>query len=50
MFDLAIGGVIGGIISILVGIVIIVWPRIIAYVIGGWLIIVGVLAILYVLL
>jgi len=50
MFDLAIGGVIGGIISILVGIVIIVWPRIIAYVIGGWLIVVGVLAILYVLL
>ncbi len=50
MFDLAIGGVIGGIISILVGIVIIVWPRIIAYVIGGWLIVIGVLAILYVLL
>ncbi|MCJ7764074.1 MAG: hypothetical protein MUO90_02820 [Dehalococcoidales bacterium] len=50
MFDLAIGGVIGGIISILVGIVIIVWPRIIAYVIGGWLIAIGVLAILYVLL
>jgi hypothetical protein len=50
MFDLAIGGVIGGIVSILVGIVIIVWPRIIAYVIGGWLIVVGVLAILYVLL
>ena len=50
MFDLAIGGVIGGIISILVGIVIIVWPRIIAYAIGGWLIVAGVLAILYVLL
>ena len=50
MFDLAIGGVIGGIISILVGIVIIVWPRIIAYVVGGWLIVVGVLAILYMLL
>ena len=50
MFDLAIVGVIGGIISILVGIVIIVWPRIIAYVIGGCLIVIGVLAILYVLL
>ena len=47
MPDLAVGGIIGGIISILVGIVIIVWPRIIAYVIGAWLIIVGVLAILY---
>ena len=46
MFDWAVVGIIGGIISILVGIVIIVWPRIIAYVIGGWLIIVGVLAIL----
>ena len=50
MFDLAVGGIIGGIISIIFGIVIIVWPRIIAYVIGGWLIVVGVLAILYVLL
>ena len=47
MFDLAVGGIIGGIISIIVGIVIIVWPRLIAYVIGGWLIVVGVLAILY---
>ncbi len=47
MFDLAIGGVIGGIISILVGIVIIVWPRLIAYVIGSWLIVIGILAILY---
>jgi uncharacterized membrane protein HdeD (DUF308 family) len=48
MFDNpAIGGVIGGIISILFGIVIIVWPRLIAYIIGGWLIIIGVLAILY---
>jgi uncharacterized membrane protein HdeD (DUF308 family) len=46
MFDLAVVGIIGGIVSILVGIIIIVWPRIIAYVIGGWLIIVGVLAIL----
>ena len=46
MFDLAVVGIIGGIISILVGIIIIVWPRIIAYVIGGWLIIIGVLAIL----
>ena len=50
MFDWEVVGIIGGIISILVGIVIIVWPRIIAYVIGGWLIVVGVLAILYVLL
>jgi uncharacterized membrane protein HdeD (DUF308 family) len=46
MFDWEIGGIIGGIISILVGIVIIVWPRLIAYLIGGWLITIGVLAIL----
>ena len=46
MFDLEVGGIIGGIISILVGIVIIVWPRLIAYLIGGWLIVIGVLAIL----
>jgi hypothetical protein len=49
MFDLEVGGIIGGIISILIGIVIIVWPRLIAFVVGGWLIVVGVLAILYVL-
>jgi len=47
MFDIEVGGLIGGIISIVVGIVIIVWPRIIAFVIGGWLIVIGVLAILY---
>jgi len=46
MIDLSVGGLIGGIISIIVGIIIIVWPRVIAYVIGGWLIIVGVLAVL----
>jgi len=46
MIDLSVGGLIGGIISIIVGIIIIVWPRVIAYVIGGWLIVVGVLAIL----
>ncbi len=46
MFDIAVGGLIGGIISIVVGIIIILWPMVIAYVIGGWLIIVGVLAVL----
>ena len=46
MFDISIGGLIGGIISIVVGIVIILWPRVIAYVIGGCLIVVGVLAVL----
>lgn len=39
-------GLVAGIISILVGIIIIIWPRIIAYVIGIYLIIVGILAII----
>jgi uncharacterized membrane protein HdeD (DUF308 family) len=42
---LGIGGLIGGIITLAVGIIILVWPRIIAYVIGIWLIIVGIIAI-----
>lgn len=42
---LGVGGLIGGIITLIVGIIILAWPRIIAYVIGIWLIIVGILAI-----
>jgi hypothetical protein len=46
MFDgLGASGLIGGIITIAIGLIIIIWPRIIAYVIGIWLIIVGILAI-----
>ena len=40
-------GIIGGIISILVGLIIFIWPRIIAYIVGAWLIFVGVMAIIY---
>jgi hypothetical protein len=40
------GGLIGGIISILVGIIIIIWPRIIAYIIGIYLIVIGIIAII----
>lgn len=40
-----IGGLLGGIISIAFGIVVIVWPRILAYAIGIWLILVGVIAV-----
>lgn len=47
MFDISVGGLVGGIISIAVGIIIIIWPRVIAFFIGGWLIVVGVLAVLY---
>jgi uncharacterized membrane protein HdeD (DUF308 family) len=46
MVNLGVGGLIGGIITLLVGIIILVWPRIIAYVIGIWLIIVGIIAII----
>lgn len=35
-----------GIISIVAGVVVVVWPRIIAYIIGAYLIIVGVLTII----
>ncbi len=44
--DLGLGGLIGGIITIIIGIIILVWPRIIAYVIGIWLLIVGIIAII----
>lgn len=43
---LGIGGLIGGVITLVLGVIILVWPRIIAYAIGIWLIIVGVVAIL----
>ena len=43
-----IGGLIAGIITIIAGIIILVWPRIIAYIIGAYLIMVGLFtAILY---
>lgn len=41
-----IGGLIAGIITIAAGIVIIIWPKIIAYIIGIYLIIVGLVAVL----
>jgi hypothetical protein len=43
---LGVGGLIGGIITLAIGIIILIWPRIIAYVIGIWLIIVGIIAII----
>lgn len=42
---LSIGGLIAGIIAIVFGIVILVWPKILAYLIAIYLIIVGVLAV-----
>jgi len=43
---LAIGGLIGGILAILAGIIIIVKPKIIAWILGIYLIIAGVLAVI----
>jgi len=41
-----ISGLIAGIIAVVVGIIIIIWPRVIAYILGIYLIIVGVLAVI----
>jgi len=43
---LEIGGLVAGILSIVVGLIVIFKPRILAYVIGGYFIIVGVLAVI----
>lgn len=45
MTHMEISGLVGGLLSIFAGIVIIVWPKIIAYVIGGYLILVGGIAV-----
>jgi uncharacterized membrane protein HdeD (DUF308 family) len=42
---LGVGGLVGGIITLIVGIIVLIWPRFIAYIIGIWLIIVGIIAI-----
>jgi len=41
----AISGLIIGILTVLAGVIVIIWPRIIAYIIGIYLIIGGILAI-----
>ena len=43
---LQISGLIGGILAIVAGIIVIIWPRIIAWVVGIYLIIMGAFAIL----
>ncbi len=45
MNQVEISGLVAGIISIVAGIVVIVWPRIIAYIIGAYLVVVGVIAV-----
>lgn len=43
---LAVSGLVAGIISIIVGIIILIWPRAIAYIIGAYLVIVGTIALI----
>ena len=44
-----VGGLIAGILAIVAGVVILIWPKIIAYIIGIYLIIVGLVAVIAVL-
>lgn len=46
MHFIALSGLIAGILALLAGIIIIIWPRVIAYIIGTYLIIVGIIAII----
>jgi uncharacterized membrane protein HdeD (DUF308 family) len=46
MHFVAITGLIGGILAIAAGVVVIVWPKILAYIIGIYFIILGILAII----
>jgi hypothetical protein len=46
MTFLGVSGLIGGIIAVVAGFIVMVWPRILAYVIGAWLIIIGIIAII----
>ena len=43
---LGVGSLVGGIITVVLGIVILVWPRLISTIIGIWLIAVGIIAII----
>jgi uncharacterized membrane protein HdeD (DUF308 family) len=46
MTNIEVSGLVGGLLSIFAGIAVIVWPRIIAYVIGVYLIVIGIIAVL----
>ena len=42
---LGVGALIGGIVTLILGVIILVWPRFVTTIIGIWLIIVGIIAI-----
>jgi len=46
---LSVSGLVAGIISIVAGVVVLIWPKILAYIIGIYLIIIGVVAVITVL-
>jgi uncharacterized membrane protein HdeD (DUF308 family) len=46
---LSVGGLVAGIISIVAGVVVLIWPKILAYIIGIYLIIIGAVAVITVL-
>jgi uncharacterized membrane protein HdeD (DUF308 family) len=46
---LSVGGLVAGIISIVAGIVVLIWPKILAYIVGIYLIIIGAVAVITVL-
>jgi len=45
MDTFAVSGLVAGIITVVVGLLVLIWPRIIAYVVGIYLIVIGVIAI-----
>lgn len=49
MGSLFASGLVAGIISIIAGIVVLIWPKILAYIIGIYLIVVGLVAVITVL-
>ena len=46
---LSVSGLVAGIISIVAGVVVLIWPKILAYIIGIYLIIIGAVAVITVL-
>ncbi len=46
MTHVQVSGLLGGILSIVAGIVVIVWPRVLALIIGIYLIVIGVIAVI----
>lgn len=43
---LHVSGLVAGILTILAGVIVMVWPRILAYILGIYLIIIGIIAVL----